>query len=352
MPPFNDTRLRLVGPLVLFLFGSLFFRIKMLLGYTSVELGRYCLVGITAGYVCWNLTRWLTRFIQRNYPGLSHTRHRLGLLLLALPFLINFGYFIRQFGHSLFTSQPGISQSYLDSAVFITYIETIGIQIFYHFVYLGIYEGSYLFNQWQKTNLEKESLLRTQWQGRFEVLKNQVNPHFLFNSLNTLSSLISENPDLAEAFVDDMASVYRYLLQSNDRELTTLRRELEFIDSYYHLLKTRYGSALFLEVSVSEDDQEAQLPPLTLQMLVENAVKHNLMLPEQPLRITIDVMDGFLRIRNGLQRKNVRVESNHVGLSNIASKYKLLALPSPSIEEKDGFFEVSLPLLDTKIGVK
>lgn len=111
--------------------------------------------------------------------------------------------------------------------------------------------------QWRKTNLEKEALLRTQWQGRIEVLKNQVNPHFLFNSLNALSSLISENPVLTEAFVDDMASVYRYLLQGNDRELTTLRKELEFIDSYYHLLKTCYGSTFLLHVSVRETDQDA-----------------------------------------------------------------------------------------------
>ncbi len=224
-------------------------------------------------------------------------------------------------------------------------------RFFYHFIYIGIYEGSYLFIQWRKTNLEKEALLRMQWQGRFEVLKNQVNPHFLFNSLNTLSSLISENPNLAEAFVDDMASVYRYLLQTNERELTPLRKELDFIDSYYYLLKTRYGSGIALQVAVREEEKDALLPPLTLQMLVENAVKHNTMLPEQPLKIRIETTDGFLQIKNTLQRKNVRVESNHVGLSNIASKYKLLKQPSPIIEEKDGQFIVTLPLLQERIGI-
>jgi hypothetical protein len=350
MKTFNDTRLRLFGPLVLFFFGALFFRVKLALSYTTIELVRYFIVGIVSGYICWNLTRWLVRLIQQNYPGLMQTRYRAGLLLLAFPFLVNIGYFIRYFGHIVIYPHVGESPVLFDVNFFISYLETIGIQIFYHILYIGIYEGSYIFIQWRKTNLEKEALLRTQWQGRFEVLKNQVNPHFLFNSLNTLSSLIAENPNLAEEFVDDMASVYRYLLQTNERELTTLRRELEFIDSYYHLLKTRYGSGLSLEVFVTEDDRDAQLPPLTLQMLVENAVKHNMMLPEQPLRIEIETADGLLRVKNVLQRKNVRVESNHVGLSNIASKYKLLNLPSPTIEEKDGFFMVVLPLFYEKVG--
>ncbi|WP_229311435.1 sensor histidine kinase [Larkinella rosea] len=272
-------------------------------------------------------------------------------LLLAFPILVNVGFFLRQFGHLLIYPNNEYVVLSFNIDFFIMYLETIGIQIFYHLLYIGIYEGSYVFIQWQKTNLEKEALLRTQWQGRFEVLKSQVNPHFLFNSLNTLSSLISENPALAEEFVDDMASVYRYLLQTNERELTTLRKELEFIDSYYHLLKTRYGAGLSLHIRVGEEDKEALLPPLTLQMLVENAVKHNMMLPEKPLRIEIDAADGFLAIRNTLQRKNVRVESNHVGLSNIASKYKLLNQARPTIEEKESLFIVTLPLLREKTGV-
>ncbi|GAB3275854.1 hypothetical protein GCM10027347_49380 [Larkinella harenae] len=351
MTTFNDTRLRLVGPVVLFIFGALFFRVKMLLSYSSVELARYIVVGLTAGYIGWNLTRWLVRLIQRRYPTLNHTRRRLTLLLLAFPFLVNIGYFTRHLGHTLIFPHPGQETFHWDLDFFINYLETVGIQIFYHILYYGIYEGFYIFVQWQKTNVEKEALLRTQWQGRFEVLKNQVNPHFLFNSLNTLSSLISENTQRAENFVDDMATVYRYLLQSNDRDLTTLRRELEFIDSYYQLLKTRYGSALSLQVTVDDADKETQLPPLTLQMLVENAVKHNMMLAEQPLTIVIETVDGFLRVQNTLQRKNIRVESNHVGLSNIASKYKLLAQPTPTIEERDGFFVVQLPLIQAKTSV-
>ncbi|GAB3922276.1 sensor histidine kinase [Larkinella terrae] len=351
MQTFNDTRLRILGPFILFFFGALFFRVKLILSYTSGELIRYFIVGIVSGYICWNLTRWIVRLIQNRYPGLSNTRQRMYLLILVFPILVNIGFFLRQFGHSLTYPNDEYPVLQFEVDFFIMYLETIGIQIFYHLLYISIYEGSYLFIQWQKTNLEKEALLRTQWQGRFEVLKSQVNPHFLFNSLNTLSSLISENPALAEEFVDDMASVYRYLLQTNERELTTLRKELEFIDSYYHLLKTRYGAGLSLQILVTEDNQEALLPPLTLQMLVENAVKHNSMLPENPLRIEIEAVDGFLTIRNTLQRKNVRVESNHVGLSNIASKYKLLNLARPTIEEKEGLFIVTLPLLREKIGV-
>ncbi|MBC7892340.1 MAG: histidine kinase, partial [Sphingobacteriaceae bacterium] len=165
---------------------------------------------------------------------------------------------------------------------------------------------------------------------QMRALQAQISPHFLFNSLNSLSSLIADEPEKAEEFVDEMSSVYRYLLRSNEGELTTLRAELDFIRSYYHLLKTRYGRGIELDVAVSEARQHDLLPPLTLQLLVENAVKHNVVAAETPLHIRIYTQGpNALLVRNTLQRKlGSRVVSTRKGLLNISEKYRLLNQPA------------------------
>ncbi|AKD55755.1 sensor histidine kinase [Spirosoma radiotolerans] len=193
-------------------------------------------------------------------------------------------------------------------------------------------------------NLQRVQQEKTEMQMR--ALQSQINPHFLFNGLNTLSSLIDENPAQAGEFVDELSNVYRYLLRSNENELTTLRVELRFINSYFHLLKTRFGCSVRLDIQVDEAYYETLLPPLTLQLLVENAVKHNVVIAQKPLLIRIrTTADQQLIVENSLQRKTLRVESNGVGLSNIAVKYQLLNQPQLVIEEQEGWFQVRLPLL-------
>ncbi|WP_420149405.1 sensor histidine kinase [Spirosoma sp.] len=209
-----------------------------------------------------------------------------------------------------------------------------------------IHESVYTFEKWTETLQQTERLKKINLQSRLESLKQQVNPHFLFNSLNTLSSLIDNDPDKAEQFVEELASVYRYLLHTNEAELTSLQTELTFINSYFHLLKTRYGNGIDLHVAISDDFQAAQLPPLTLQMLVENAVKHNIILPDQPLSIRIETdTNGRLVVANNVQRKNSRVLSNGVGLANIATKYQLLGHGNLEILDEPAAFTVTIPLI-------
>ena len=197
-----------------------------------------------------------------------------------------------------------------------------------------------------EADLVLEQLKQQHTEAQMKALQSQVNPHFLFNALNTLSSLIDETPSQAIDYVDELSSVYRYLLRAGDGELTTLGQEMAFIQSYFHLLRTRYGNSVHTDLLVVNGQSEALLPPLTLQLLVENAVKHNVVLPDQPLTIRIrTTSERQLVIENNIQRRKVRVESNGVGLSNIAFKYKLLNQSSPQIEEVDGWFRVTLPLL-------
>ena len=197
-----------------------------------------------------------------------------------------------------------------------------------------------------EADLILEQLKQQHTEAQMKALQSQVNPHFLFNALNTLSSLIDETPSQAIDYVDELSSVYRYLLRAGDGELTTLSQEMGFIQSYFHLLRTRYGNGVHTDLLTMDTHKEALLPPLTLQLLVENAVKHNVVLPHQPLTIRIRTTpERQLVIENNIQRRKVRVESNGVGLSNIAFKYKLLNQSSPHIEEVDGWFRVTLPLL-------
>jgi sensor histidine kinase YesM len=208
-------------------------------------------------------------------------------------------------------------------------------------------EAIYSQQEWRRTQLEKEQIEKLHLQSQLDVLKNQINPHFLFNSLNSLSSLIAEDPEKAELFVDKLSSVYRYILLHNDRNWVKLRTELAFIQSYFHLLQTRYSDGAKLHVSVVDSQLDLLLPPLTLQLLVENAIKHNIVHKDKPLFINISTeSDTELMISNNLQRKDKAVVLSHgVGLNNIAERYHIANAAAPVITEENGLFSVKLKLV-------
>lgn len=208
-------------------------------------------------------------------------------------------------------------------------------------------EGQFTYHQWKEAITEAERLQRINWESRYEGLKQQVNPHFLFNSINTLSSLITEDKAEAGRYVKEMSRVYRYLLRTNDDELVPLQTELQFISSYYHLLKTRFGSAIQLSVNVPQRYAQSLLPPLTLQMLVENAVKHNNVSKDTPLSIGIGcTQEGWLWVKNNLQPRQGFVDSTGIGLNNIREKYRLLGLPDVQLQNAEQEFTVLLPLVE------
>ena len=337
----NDSGLRWLGPVGLFLFGNLFFRLAFWLEATPHVMLHSVAVGLGAGYLFWQLGRWVTLSVQQRFPGLERTGKRLLVLLLLSPVLVNLAVFARFILHILLGSRETLWLGPVD------YVTSFGIQLFYHAVYFSIYEGLYVMRQWRQTYLEKEELIKAQWQTRFNSLKNQVNPHFLFNSLNALSALIEESPVQASQFVDELSKMYRYLLQANERELTQLSTELTFIESYVHLLQTRHGTGINVQMAVADAHLTSSLPPLTLQLLVENAVKHNVVLANRPLLIEIGTTENRqLRVRNNLQRKNGRSSSNGVGLANISAKYRMLTQTDIIIRDDDGYFTVLLPLLN------
>lgn len=212
----------------------------------------------------------------------------------------------------------------------------------------SFHEGLYTFEQWKKSLIETESLKKSNLQSQLDSLKDQISPHFLFNSLNCLSSLITTDPDRACLFLDELSKVYRYLLRANENKLIPLSSELQFVHSYFHLLKTRYGDGIELELLIAEEYQQHLIPPLTLQILLENAVKHNAIIKDSPLRIIIgtDHNSNSLKVTNNVQHKMSRIISNRIGLHNIATKYQLLNFEPIDIEHSDQIFAVTLPLIN------
>ena len=208
------------------------------------------------------------------------------------------------------------------------------------------YEFFYSFQKWKESIIENERLQKLQAQSELSILKSQVNPHFLFNSLNSLSSLISDDQERAERYLNEMTKVYRYLIRNNETEITSLSNELQFISSYFHLLKTRYGNGIEMQMAILPEHENFMLPSLTLQLLVENAVKHNSVLKDQPLVLKLFTNHkNELILTNNLQKKTLQVDSTKIGLSNIASKYRLLNQPDIKVQQSDTSFTVILPLI-------
>lgn len=209
-----------------------------------------------------------------------------------------------------------------------------------------MWEAEYVLVKWKESLRDKEQLQQLAIQHEFEMLKSQVNPHFLFNCFNTLSSLIGEDPKQAEVFLNELSKVYRYLLRNNEDGLTTLKNELQFIHSYFRLLTTRHGNAIQFNIETDKRYDNYLLPSLSTQLLVENAVKHNVLSKNYPLIIEIFTTAGNkLVVNNNLQRRSKKPPSNKVGLDNIRSKYDLLHEEGFQVLEDAKNFTVVLPLI-------
>lgn len=203
------------------------------------------------------------------------------------------------------------------------------------------------FEKWKTTLTETEQLKKEHMHSQLLGLKNQVSPHFLFNSLNSLSSLIIEDPAEAERFLDEMSKVYRYLLRNNEEQVVELGTELQFTSSYFHLLKARYGKGVELVVDIDEKYHGKMLPPLTLQILLDNILKLNLISKERPLSIYIYMNNsGWLEIKNNVQRRiSETVLRDEQGIANISNKYRLLCQNSIQIVEAGKHRIMQVPLI-------
>lgn len=224
------------------------------------------------------------------------------------------------------------------------------INTFIHFfetMMLIVISRTIVLNEQSKNDaIEKERLIQQSFQNELAALKNQINPHFLFNSLNSLSLLVREDQEAAGKFISKLSFLYRHILQSKDQDLTILKEELMFLESYLYLMKQRYGDNFKVDITINNDLYQHKIPSLALQFLVENAIKHNEISANRPLTISIYNNEDSIIVRNKLQRrKKGIVESTSLGLSNLNSRFKLLLNRDITIVNDGDYFMVKLPIL-------
>ena len=204
----------------------------------------------------------------------------------------------------------------------------------------------FLLNKWKLNIAEMERYKKENAEYKFETLRTQLNPHFLFNSFNTLSSLIFEDQQKAANFIRDLSDVYRYVLENKSRDTILLSEEVRFIKSFVYLYQLRFDNKLSVVIQISDDLLHKLIAPMTLQLLVENAIKHNIISQKKPLEITITSnQDASIVVKNNLQKKNTEVISSEIGLKNIISRYAYLTGRPVEITENENEFVVKVPLI-------
>ena len=209
----------------------------------------------------------------------------------------------------------------------------------------------HFYKAYKDNQVKEQKIIAGTASAKFESLKNQLDPHFLFNSLNVLSSLIEENPENAQKFTTSLSKIYRYVLEQRDKELVSVDEELQFAKTYMNLLKMRFENSITFELPDKFGNEEAKVVPLSLQLLLENCIKHNVVSESRPLHIKITIEDNQLTISNNLQKKEVLQDRKGVGLQNIVNRYAILTKRNVLVEENEKHFKVFLPILTKQITI-
>lgn len=205
---------------------------------------------------------------------------------------------------------------------------------------------AYYMERYKNKQLEAEELLRMHTQAELQSIKSQVNPHFLFNNLNVLSALVLKQSQDANHFIEAFSNVYQYILRNQEKELIDLQQELDFLEPYIYLLQHRFPNSIQLNIQIAAEAKQLQVVPVALQMLVENAIKHNIVSPQQPLQIHITSSDKKqLTVANNLQPKRNKAASGNVGLANIDQRYAITTGKHIEVQNDGQQFSVSIPLI-------
>lgn len=287
-------------------------------------------------YFLWAFVKNLNQILDRKLPYEQGLVQRLTVeVTIGLIFI----YVFRTGLIVIFSDYAPIKiDKYLTVAAYI--VDTL-IILFLNARFVGVH----FFREWKKVLLKTERLQKEQSIVQFENLKNQLNPHFLFNSLTSLNSLIFENQQLASQFLQQLSKVYRYVLQNKEKELVNISTEVAFIENYIFLLQTRFYGSLQIILAIDEKDRSKQIVPVTLQILIENAIKHNIVNEEFPLTIRIYTDGNSLLVTNNLQRKSIIETSNKMGLENMRNLYSYLSPAPMEVVEDTASFTVKIPLL-------
>ncbi|MDY7395517.1 2TM domain-containing protein [Aureibaculum sp. 2210JD6-5] len=339
-----------VGFIIGVLLMTVFMVYQMLSGQTInfdknllIAFGYYQMYSIVLTFVNSYFFDYLDNIEWKKYGKYRMLIGSIGSVLLTMVSIV----FIRMFQEMAIEGE-GFNEFYTQELnngtfYFTSIIITLVISIFFHAVYF--YQKS------QKEKVTEQKIIAGTASAQFDALKNQLDPHFLFNSLNVLTSLIDENPDAAQDFTTALSKVYRYVLEQKNKELISVDEELQFAKTYVSLLKMRFEDSIVFSIPDKASNPEAKVVPLALQLLLENAVKHNVVNSKNPLTIKIYEENGHLVVENNLQTKEVLKKSSGVGLSNIQQRYQLVTDRKVDINKTVGSFIVKLPMLTKQISV-
>jgi len=212
-------------------------------------------------------------------------------------------------------------------------------------IFMITLEASIFFKENKESKLKAQDLEKELSQVKFEVLKNQINPHFMFNSLNVLSGLVENDPEKAQQFIDEFSLIYRYVLETIEKPVVSLNKELKFIRSYIFLQQIRYGENLEVNISVPAEYLQYLLPPLSLQIVLENAIKHNAISSSKPLRIELFYDQSYVWVRNNIQARISSAFSSGLGQKNLCKRYALITEMQPEFIVETHHYLVKLPMI-------
>ncbi|MCF8369709.1 MAG: histidine kinase [Bacteroidales bacterium] len=301
--------------------------------------GLNSLYSLFIGGTLWKGNQFIGMYCGRkmNYNKEPYKVLRTNLVIMVVYSLIailvvNYIWFVLIFGWT-------IEQLFSQSSA--TMIVEFGITI----IITAIYFSVGFFNSWRDAAVNEERLQKESIKLQYKALKNQVNPHFLFNSLNSLTSLVYHEPDLAAKFIKQLSEVYRYVLEHKDTELVALTDEINFCERYVFLQKIRHDKNLNVKFDL-ESKEPGWVVPVSIQMLIENAIKHNEISDENPLSIEISKDEDYITLKNNLQPRSVMKESGGIGLSTIRARYNYLSKNPVKIVEHEGVFQIQIPLIN------
>jgi two-component system LytT family sensor kinase len=333
----NDTWARIVGiPVIVILlvlisdgpeitgsYKTLIFRVAKYVVYVTIY---------------WECCRFVFLYMRSKFPHLKQTAKRIITQSIIIFLLILFGGLIIaaiNYYYPIDKGEPFLTEYYdiLRKSLVLMGIVTI------------IYECAYFFGRWEHSLYESERLKKENLISQLELLKNQISPHFLFNSLNALITIVPEDPKLSVLFIQRLSNVYRHVLNYNEKNVIDLDTELQFLGDYIFLNQMRFGENLQILYELPVNLDQMKVIPFTLQMLVENAIKHNIISNKKPLTIVICKAGNSIVVKNNLQKKTSGVESTNMGLQNIINRYQLLTSKLVEVIITETSFSVSLPLI-------
>ena len=298
------------------------------------------IIGLFFTIIDWTINRSIMIFLRKKYPEFSDDAKRIILFFLAVSGTVILVDFI---GVSLLNSIPNVHVAH-----HLSRIKQLLFIVFITVMIMAIYEAIYYNIRLKKSIREEEESKRILIQAQLDVLQNQVQPHFFFNTLNTLRDIIDQNSkEDAKEFVDKLSDIYRFLLETGNENLIYLKNELRFAKAYIHIQSERFGNNLKLNWDIPKASLESMIVPMSLQLLLENAIKHNVVSKAKPLHINVSISDHQLVVSNNIQAKSTQLPSTKLGLANIEKRYALISGKSIKIENDGNQFSVELPLLKT-----